>query len=539
MSTVTQPKTVTLAHFTAAGDELPLLRMSTAGSVDDGKSTLIGRLLFDTKTVLEDHLDDVRKSKVNRASRGLDLSLLTDGLRAEREQGITIDVAYRYFNTARRKFIVADTPGHEQYTRNMATGASTSDLAVILIDARKRLLEQSRRHAFISWLLGVRTLVFAINKMDLVGFSRKVFDEIQEQSDALLSLLDGVKVHFVPISALDGDNVVTKSTRTPWYDGPSLLDILETAQPRIDASALPLRFPVQTIIRPNPDFRGFAGQVASGRLRVGDGVTALPGGQHSRVARIVTFDGDLEEAFAPMSVTLVLADERDIARGDMIVADSNVACQAQSVEATVVWMNEKPLVAGRSYLIQQGPRVVSARVSRIIHRLDVEKLEMRDASSLALNEIGVIEIEAAEALLFDPYRENRATGGFIVIDRISNLTLGAGLIERKSANISGRGPFTQEERLRLRGHRGAWVDLSQAHECADAIERTLLSECRHTVRTEQPELRRLGLIVLTVGLHEGTPDVVVDSKDLSGAIEAIRARITLDTLHASGEKEEI
>ncbi|MBT9167380.1 MAG: Sulfate adenylyltransferase subunit 1 [Syntrophomonadaceae bacterium] len=320
MSSATEPKTVTLAHFTALGDELPLLRISTAGSVDDGKSTLIGRLLFDTKAVLEDQLDDVMKSKVNRASRGIDLSLLTDGLRAEREQGITIDVAYRYFNTARRKFIVADTPGHEQYTRNMATGASTSDLAVILIDARKRFLAQSRRHAFISWLLGVRTFVFAINKMDLVGFSRQIFDQIREQSNSLLSLLDGVHVHFVPVSALDGDNVVTKSLRMPWYDGPPLLEILETAYPRVDVVALPLRFPVQTVIRPDSDFRGFAGQVASGRFRVGEEVTALPGGQKSRVARIVTFDGDLDEVFAPMSVNLALEDERDIARGDMIVA---------------------------------------------------------------------------------------------------------------------------------------------------------------------------------------------------------------------------
>ena len=539
MSITTQAKTVTLAHFTAPGDELPLLRMSTAGSVDDGKSTLIGRLLFDTKTVLEDHLDDVSKSKVNRASRGLDLSLLTDGLRAEREQGITIDVAYRYFSTARRKFIVADTPGHEQYTRNMATGASTSDLAVILIDARKGFLAQSRRHAFISWLLGVRTLVFAINKMDLVGFSRQIFEQIREQSNTLLSLLDGVQVHFIPVSALDGDNVVTKSERMPWYDGPALLDILESARPCVDVAALPLRFPVQTVIRPDPDFRGFAGQLASGHIRLGDEVTALPGGQKSRVARIVTFDGDLEEAFAPMSVTLVLEDERDIARGDMLVATSKVACQAQTVEATVVWMSEEPLFAGRSCLIQQGPRVVSARVSRILHRWDVERLETREASSLSLNEIGVLEIEAAEPLLFDPYRENRATGGFIVVHRISNLTLGAGLIERESENISECGPLSPEERLCLRGHSGAWVDLSKAHECADAIERALLNVHLHVVRTEQPELRRLGLIVLTFGLHEGTPDVVVDGNDLRGAIEAIRAKTTLDTLHAFGEGEGI
>lgn len=539
MSVVAQTKTVTLAQFTASCDELPLLRMSTAGSVDDGKSTLIGRLLFDTKAVLDDHLDDVKKSKVNRAARGLDLSLLTDGLRAEREQGITIDVAYRYFNTTRRKFIVADTPGHEQYTRNMATGASTSDLAVILIDARKRFLEQSRRHAFISWLLGVRTLVFAVNKMDLVGFSRQIFEEIRKQADSLLSLLDGVQIHFIPVSALDGDNVVTKSERTPWYDGPSLLEILENARPRVDITTLPFRFPVQTVIRPDPDFRGFAGQIASGRLSVGDDVTVLPGGQQSRVTRIVTFDGDLEEAFAPMSLILMLEDERDIARGDMIVATSQVASQAQKVEATVVWMSEEPLVAGRTYMIQQGPRIVSARVSRIIHRLDVERLEMFGAKSLSLNEIGVIEIEAAESLLFDPYRENRATGGFIIVDRISNLTLGAGLIESESENITGSGPLLPGERLRLRGHLGAWIDLSKASELADAIERILLNENRHTVRTEQPELRRLGLIVLTLGDHEGTPDVVVEEKDLRGAIMAIRAKITLDTHHAFGEEEGI
>ena len=436
--TTTEP--LSLAAFTARGDEKPLLRISTAGSVDDGKSTLIGRLLYDTKTVWDDHIEDIRKSTVNRASRGIDLSLLTDGLRAEREQGITIDVAYRYFSTPRRQFIVADTPGHEQYTRNMATGASTCDLAIILLDARKGVLEQSRRHARIAWLLGVRRLVFTVNKMDLVDFSLEVFEEIRAQVDELTAEFDGAVVDFVPISALDGDNVVAKSERTPWYAGPSLLELLETAEPPVRSAELSFRFPVQLVIRPHLDFRGFAGQIASGRVRAGDEVVALPSGRRSRVKRIVTFDGDLAEAVAPMSVTLELEDEIDISRGDLLAHPASAPKLGRRLATTVVWMNEEPLDSRRGYLLQHLTRVVPVRLHGVA----------------ALNEIARVEVELAEPLPYEHYRENRATGGFILIDAITNLTVGAGLVEGEAASgdaarvrYSGE-TFTPAERRKLR-----------------------------------------------------------------------------------------
>jgi len=420
--------------------EKPLLRISTAGSVDDGKSTLIGRLLYDTKTVWDDHLEDIGRSKVNRASRGLDLSLLTDGLRAEREQGITIDVAYRYFSTPKRQFIVADTPGHEQYTRNMATGASTCDLAVILLDARKGVLEQSRRHARIAYLLGVRHLVFTVNKMDLVDFSEEVFDEIRAQAGPLVAEMEGATIDYLPVSALDGDNVVERSARTPWYQGPSLLELLEAAEAKRPAAGLAFRFPVQLVIRPHLDFRGYAGQIASGRVRRGDAVVALPSGRRSRVKRIVTFDGDLEEATAPQSVTLELEDELDIARGDLIALPAAAPKLARRLKTTVVWMNEEPLDGRKSYLLQHGTRVVAARLHGVA----------------ALNEIAQVEVELAEPLPVDTYRQNRATGGFIVIDQINNLTLGAGLIEGEAEEDErplqrfSDGPFTPAERRKLR-----------------------------------------------------------------------------------------
>ncbi|MBI5281547.1 MAG: GTP-binding protein [Candidatus Solibacter usitatus] len=420
--------------------EKPLLRISTAGSVDDGKSTLIGRLLFDTKTVWEDNLEEITRSKVNRASHGIDFSLLTDGLRAEREQGITIDVAYRYFSTPRRQFIVADTPGHEQYTRNMATGASTCDLAIILLDARKGVLEQSRRHARIASLLGVRRLLFTVNKMDLVDFSQEVFDEIRAQAGPLLAEIDHVASDFIPVSALDGDNVATRSARTPWYAGPSLLELLETAEAPAPPVARPFRFPVQVVIRPHLDFRGYAGQVVSGRVSKGDAVVALPSGARSRVKRIVTFDGDLDEAFAPMSVTLELEDELDIARGDLLALPASAPQVARRLHTTVVWMSAEPLDGRKSYLLQHGTRVVPARLHGVA----------------SLNEIARVEVETAEALPYDTYRDNRATGGFILIDPITNLTLGAGLIESEvqtgqlQLQRYSDAPLTPAERRKLR-----------------------------------------------------------------------------------------
>ena len=498
---------LTLDHFLAPEGEKPLLRISTAGSVDDGKSTLIGRLLLDSKQVWEDHLDEIGRSKVNRASRGVDLSLLTDGLRAEREQGITIDVAYRYFSTPRRKFIVADTPGHEQYTRNMATGASTAELAIILIDARKGFLAQSHRHAFIAWLLGVRRLVFAVNKMDLVDFSEEVYGGIRKQASALLVHLDGAQADFVPVSALDGDNVVELSARTPWYKGTSLLDLIETLQP--PAYAPQFRFPVQLVIRPHLDFRGYAGQVASGRVRVGDEVVALPSGRTTRVKRIVTFDGDLDEAFAPLSVTLELENELDIARGDVIALAAAAPKLARRIVANVVWMNEHALAAGATWLLQQGPRTVPARVTRIVHRWDVEKLEALPATALQLNDIGQVEIETAEPLVFDSYRENRSMGGFILIDPITNLTMGAGLIERaarqerlrKSRLAFESAAMTAAERASLYGHTAARVALAGREEIAPLAERALIEQGSHVFLRDRDDvavdaLTGAGLIVL-------------------------------------------
>ncbi|HVW00845.1 MAG TPA: sulfate adenylyltransferase subunit CysN, partial [Planctomycetaceae bacterium] len=388
-----------------ASAETELLRFTTAGSVDDGKSTLIGRLLYDSKGVYEDQLASIRKATRNQTTNGLDLSLVTDGLRAEREQGITIDVAYRYFSTPRRKFIIADTPGHEQYTRNMATGASTANLAIILVDARLGVLPQSRRHARIATLLGIPHLLVAINKMDLVGFSEEVFEQIRTEFAALAEELGARDVRFIPISALEGDNVVHRSSRTPWYNGPSLLEHLETVPISNDRNLQDFRFPVQTVIRPNLDFRGFAGQIASGTVRRGDAVRVLPSGRLSRIRSIVTWEGELEEAFAPMSVTLCLEDEVDISRGDMLVADGEEPHSGRRFAAEMVWMNEKPLEPNRPYLLKHTTQVVNARIR---------------VGALSLNEIGPVSVETQRPLFFDAYRKNRATGAFILIDSISN-----------------------------------------------------------------------------------------------------------------------
>jgi sulfate adenylyltransferase large subunit len=422
-----------------------MLRFTTAGSVDDGKSTLIGRLLHDTKSVYEDQLLAVKKSRVNRAANGhVDFSLLTDGLKAEREQGITIDVAYRYFSTARRKFIIADTPGHEQYTRNMATGASTADVAIILIDAKAfakagGLLPQSRRHTYIASLLGIPHIVAAVNKMDLVGYSEESFDAIRRDFEGLCSQLGLSGVEMIPVSALEGDNVVTPSAAMPWYQGPTLLEYLETVPLALTETSGPMRFPVQLVLRPDANFRGFAGQVARGTLRAGERVMALPSRRESTVSRIVTYDGDLAAASFPQSITVELEDEIDLSRGEMLVAADGEALPDVSnrFRAMVVWMHEDPLVVGRTYFAKHTTRTVRATVRAIRYRVDVNDLHELASDTIAMNEIAEVEFETNLPLFFDLYRVSRSTGSLILIDALTNATVGAAMIVAAVADSSG------------------------------------------------------------------------------------------------------
>ena len=423
---------------------LDLLRFTTAGAVDDGKSTLIGRLLYDSKQVFEDQLAHVAEASERRGGAGaLDLALLTDGLRAEREQGITIDVAYRYFATPARRFIIADCPGHQQYTRNMVTGASTADVAVVLIDARRGLLEQSKRHAFISALLGIPKLVVAVNKMDLVDYSQRRFEELIEEFEDFASKLRGGKrprelghgITYVPISALHGDNVVEGSARMGWYEGPTLLGFLEVVEVAYDHPyGKPARFAVQWVIRPAAgfaasDYRGYAGQLASGALASGDEVVLLPSGSGTRIAAIDTHDGELEEAVAPMSLTLRLEDELDVSRGEMICRPGEAATVGRELEADVCWMSERALQAGGRYVLKHTTRSATAIVDEISDRVDVHTLERDEpAASLELNDIGRVRLRTSVPLAFDPYARNRRTGSFIMIDESSNDTVGAGLI---------------------------------------------------------------------------------------------------------------
>ncbi len=433
-----------------------LLRFSTAGSVDDGKSTLIGRLLYDSRNVYDDH---VRAVTHNAA---IDFAQLTDGLRAEREQGITIDVAYRYFSTAKRKFIIADTPGHEQYTRNMATGASTADVAIVLVDARKGILDQTRRHACIASLLGIPLVIAAINKMDLMGFSQEVFESHSRDLKALAEKLGIPELIAVPVSALEGDNVVNRSERMPWYDGLSLLGLLETVPLAIERSQAELRFPVQRVIRPHQDFRGFAGQIAAGVVRPGDEVVALPSGRRTRVRSITTWDGELEAAHAPQSVVLTLEDETDLSRGDMISAVVEQPQKATRFNATVVWMHGTPLRIGGTYLLKHTTQTVRAKVTEIRSRIDVENLEERATDELGLNDIGEVVIETSRAVLADLYRENRTTGSFILIDPADNATAGAGMI-RAFAEDAG----TEES---VPQSHGALLELGARAELAAELE---------------------------------------------------------------------
>ncbi|ARS47728.1 MULTISPECIES: sulfate adenylyltransferase subunit CysN [Ectopseudomonas] len=418
--------------YLAQHERKELLRFLTCGNVDDGKSTLIGRLLHDSKMIYEDHLEAISRDskKVGTTGDDIDLALLVDGLQAEREQGITIDVAYRYFSTAKRKFIIADTPGHEQYTRNMATGASTCDLAIILIDARYGVQTQTKRHSFIASLLGIKHIVVAVNKMDLKGFDQAVFEQIKAD---YLKFAEGIALkpstlHFVPMSALKGDNVVNKSERSPWYDGQSLMEILETVEVAGDRNFDDLRFPVQYVNRPNLNFRGFAGTLASGIVRKGDEVMALPSGKTSRVKSIVTFEGELEHAGPGQAITLTLEDEIDVSRGDMLVHADNRPQVTDSFEAMLVWMGEEPMLPGKKYDIKRATSYVPGSIPSIVHRVDVNTLEQGAASELKLNEIGRVKVALDAPIALDGYEYNRTTGAFIVIDRLTNGTVGAGMI---------------------------------------------------------------------------------------------------------------
>ena len=485
-----------------------LLRFTTAGSVDDGKSTLIGRLLHDSKAVYEDQLASVKKSRVNRSTGPVDFSLLTDGLRAEREQGITIDVAYRYFATPRRKFIIADTPGHEQYTRNMATGASTSDLAVILVDATKGILPQTRRHAFIASLLGIRNVLAAVNKMDLVDFSEDVFLRLEQDVLQLTSQLGIAHTQCIPISALTGDNVVDRSSRTNWYQGPTLLEHLETVPVPTGDTLEGFRFPVQMVIRPDANFRGFAGRLASGVIRPGDDVVALPSGRKTRVRSIVSYDGNLPEAFAPMSVTLQLEDEIDLSRGDMLVSPDHGPQVSKKFHAGVVWLHGTPMEIGRTYLVKHTAKQTKIRALRILHRVNIQTLEPQHATQLNMNDIASVEFEAHAPLFFDPYKQSRATGSFILIDPISNATVGAGMIQEFPADQQIQGereielleiagsPVSEEERYRRHGHYPAIFLLENRPAVASKLERALFEK---------------GFEVLLLGGNSESPSSILDA----------------------------
>ncbi|MGB8697304.1 MULTISPECIES: sulfate adenylyltransferase subunit CysN [Acinetobacter] len=493
-----------------------LLRFLTCGNVDDGKSTLIGRLLYDSKLIYEDQLQAVTRDskKVGTTGDAPDLALLVDGLQAEREQGITIDVAYRYFSTEKRKFIIADTPGHEQYTRNMATGASTCDLAIILIDARYGVQTQTRRHTYIASLLGIKNIIVAINKMDLVEFSEARFNEIQADYANFVSQLGDRKpsnIIFTPISALNGDNVVNKSENTPWYTGETLMGTLESVEINRDTAKRDFRFPVQYVNRPNLDFRGFAGTIALGEINVGDKIVALPSGKSSTVKEIVTFDGNLEHAFAGQAVTLTLNDEIDVSRGNMLIrADQGIPAISRSVKATVVWMADQPLVLGKLYNIKIGTQTVPAKVTGINFRTNVNTLEQMQVDHLELNAIANVTIEFDAPVVFDRYQDSRYTGSFIFIDRLNNVTIGAGMVEESVEWSAHTNPVTAEDRAARLGQKPASITASaKALENAQALENLLLQQgivaiAKADLDTAQVVLlRETGIAVITT-VAEGT-----------------------------------
>ncbi len=502
--------TDTIDAYLARHEGKQLLRFLTCGSVDDGKSTLIGRLLHDTKGIYEDQLAAVEGDSRKYGTQGTkaDLALLVDGLRSEREQGITIDVAYRYFSTEKRKFIVADTPGHEQYTRNMATGASNCDLAILLVDARHGVSIQTRRHCVITSLLGIPRIVVAINKMDAIDWNRETYEAIKADFESFAAKLPDREIQFIPMSALMGDFVVEGSENAPWYDGPNLLEYLESVPVGTARQDTPFRMPVNYVIRPNLDFRGFGGRIESGIVRPGDRIRVLPAGTESTVARISTFDGDLDLAGSPRSVAIVLEDEIDASRGDVIVAADSPATVSDRITADLVWMHEDRLVAGREFLLRHGTRVTPARVRRIVHRLDIETLETTGADGLDLNEIGRVEIETDFALAFDPYEDVRGTGSLILVDRIGNWTMAAGMIRgatdenRWTARpVSGDDragepdPVTPAEREARYGQKPATLLLtglagSGKTHLAAMLERALFDLGRVAIRLDGSALRR-------------------------------------------------
>lgn len=460
--------------YLSAQQDKSMLRFLTCGNVDDGKSTLIGRLLHDTQQIYQDQLSALQTDSQRIGTQGdkLDLALLVDGLQAEREQGITIDVAYRYFSTEKRKFIIADTPGHEQYTRNMATGASTCDLAILLIDARKGVVDQTRRHSFIATLLGIRQLVVAVNKMDLVDYQQQVFNQIQRDYLAVTQHLPlEVTVHFVPISALDGDNVVNRSQQMSWYDGPTVLQILDTVDVSSQRTQQPLRFPVQYVNRPHLDFRGYCGTLSAGILQVGQAVKVLPSGTTSHVTRIVTFDGDQQRAVAGEAMTLLLADEVDISRGDLLVAADDPLVPVQQALLDVVWMAEPPLIPGNRYGVKIAGKRTQVYIEKIAYQVEINTLTQRQVTELALNSIGLVEVTFMEPVVLDTYQQNQDTGGLIFIDHLTNATVGAGLVhetrERQQQPEHQFSTFELELNQLIRRHFPHWEarDLLRGKSC--------------------------------------------------------------------------
>ncbi|NOQ77538.1 MAG: sulfate adenylyltransferase subunit CysN [Methylococcaceae bacterium] len=510
--------------YLAQHEQKELMRFLTCGNVDDGKSTLIGRLLHDSKMIYEDQLAAVQADSVKSGTTGagkIDLALLVDGLQAEREQGITIDVAYRYFSTSTRKFIIADTPGHEQYTRNMATGASTCDLAVILIDARYGVQTQTKRHSFIASLLGIKQIIVAVNKMDLMEYSEETYNKIKQDYLGFTSTLDLGNIQFIPMSALDGDNVVNPSENMPWYTGKPMMETLNTVEISTDRNFSDARFPVQYVNRPNLDFRGFCGSVASGVFHKGDSITVLPSGKSSKIKSIVTYDGELDEAFTSMAVTLTMEDEIDISRGDMIIGNSSTAAiVSDKFNASIVWMDEKIMVPGRQYVIKLATRAVSGSISTINYRIDVNTLEHHDATELKLNEIGSCTVSVNAPVVFDSYIGNKGTGAFIIIDRLSNVTVGAGMITGEAGN-EDLSHVSADERAARFSQKATAVNLTGAnsHDIAYQLERKLFDTGHATTVLEQQAeesdllisaIKNAGLICLSINNTSNSTDISFD-----------------------------